>query len=97
MKNKVTIIGAGMGNPNRLISLRQAADKARDNGHKNLGQAVLVSDAFFPFPDNIEMANSEGIKHIVEPGGSIKDQAVIDKANEFNMSMVFTGRRHFRH
>ncbi len=95
--NGVTMLGAGMGNPNRLISIRQAVDKAHENGHKDLSQAVLVSDAFFPFADNIEIAKSAGIKHIIQPGGSIKDKDVITACNDADIAMVFTGRRHFRH
>jgi len=92
-----SIVGAGMGNPNRLISVAQSIDKARENGVENLGEALLVSDAFFPFGDNIEATSKAGIKFIVQPGGSIKDQEVIDACNQTGTSMVFTGRRHFRH
>jgi phosphoribosylaminoimidazolecarboxamide formyltransferase/IMP cyclohydrolase len=62
-----------------------------------LEDSVLISDAFFPFRDSIEAANEYGVKHIVEPGGSIRDQEVIDACNEFDIAMVFTGRRHFKH
>lgn len=92
-----SMIGAGMGNPNRLISMRQAVDKARENGHTDLSQAVLVSDAFFPFADNIGIAKEAGIRHIIQPGGSIKDKDVITACNDAGIAMVFTGRRHFRH
>ena len=91
------LIGAGMGNPNRLISLEQSVLKAKENGLEDFSDCVLISDAFFPFKDNIEMANEFGIKNIVQPGGSIKDQEVIDCCDELGISMVFTGRRHFRH
>lgn len=93
----ISMIGAGMGNPNRLISMKQAVEKTQENGHKDLSQAVLVSDAFFPFADNIEIAKSAGIRHIIQPGGSIKDKDVISACNDAEISMVFTGRRHFRH
>ncbi|RLA63366.1 MAG: bifunctional phosphoribosylaminoimidazolecarboxamide formyltransferase/IMP cyclohydrolase PurH [Epsilonproteobacteria bacterium] len=96
-ENGFSIIGAGMGNPNRLISVAQSIEKARENGVENLSEALLVSDAFFPFADNIEATSKAGIKFIVQPGGSIKDQNVIDACNETGTSMVFTGRRHFRH
>ena len=92
-----SMIGAGMGNPNRLVSMRQAVEKAHENGHKNLSDAVLVSDAFFPFPDNIAIAAGAGIRYIVQPGGSINDKDVISACEEQDISMAFTGRRHFRH
>jgi phosphoribosylaminoimidazolecarboxamide formyltransferase/IMP cyclohydrolase len=97
MDNGLSLIGAGMGNPNRLISLTQATDKARENGHTDLKDAVLISDAFFPFQDTVEAAHSEGILNIVQPGGSIRDEEVITRANELGVTMAFTGRRHFRH
>ncbi|MGM0421734.1 MAG: bifunctional phosphoribosylaminoimidazolecarboxamide formyltransferase/IMP cyclohydrolase [Pseudomonadota bacterium] len=95
--NGMALIGAGMGNPNRLISLHQAVDKARDNGHEDLSDVVLISDAFFPFADNIEIAAGAGIKFIIQPGGSIKDDQVIAACDTHNIAMSFTGRRHFRH
>jgi phosphoribosylaminoimidazolecarboxamide formyltransferase/IMP cyclohydrolase len=91
------LLGAGMGNPNRLVSLDQAVEKARENGHDNLSQAILISDAFFPFRDNIDKANGFGIKAIIQPGGSIKDSEVISACEEFGISMMLTGMRHFRH
>jgi phosphoribosylaminoimidazolecarboxamide formyltransferase/IMP cyclohydrolase len=90
------LAGAGMGNPNRLISTKQAIDKASENKIA-ASECFLVSDAFFPFPDNVELATEHGIKLIVQPGGSIKDQAVIDACNAHDVSMCFTGHRHFRH
>ncbi len=93
----LSMIGAGMGNPNRLISMQQAFEKARENGHFDLSEAVLVSDAFFPFTDNIGTAASAKIRYIIQPGGSIKDKDVIQACDEANISMAFTGRRHFRH
>ncbi|MCK5518756.1 MAG: bifunctional phosphoribosylaminoimidazolecarboxamide formyltransferase/IMP cyclohydrolase [Alphaproteobacteria bacterium] len=92
-----SMIGAGMGNPNRVVSMRQAVEKARENGHKDLSEAILVSDAFFPFPDNIDIAEEAGIRYIVQPGGSIKDKDVIQACDEAEIAMTFTGRRHFRH
>jgi len=91
------LVGAGMGNPNRLISTQQALEKAKENGEEDFSELILISDAFFPFADNIELAHRAGITHIVQPGGSIKDRDVIKKCNELGMSMIFTGRRHFRH
>lgn len=92
-----SMIGAGMGNPNRLVSMKQAVEKAHENGHKDLSEAVLVSDAFFPFPDNIGVAAAAGIRYIVQPGGSVKDKEVIAACNDSDIAMTFTGRRHFRH
>jgi len=57
----------------------------------------MASDAFFPFPDCVEIANNAGIKNVIQPGGSIKDQLSIDYCNENNVSMVMTGTRHFKH
>jgi phosphoribosylaminoimidazolecarboxamide formyltransferase / IMP cyclohydrolase len=93
----MSMIGAGMGNPNRLVSMKQAVEKARDNGHASLKDCVLVSDAFFPFADNIGIAAAAGIRYIVQPGGSVKDKDVIQACEEQDIAMAFTGRRHFRH
>ena len=92
------LTGAGMGQPNRLDSLRQLTIP-RFNMKEGVGieESVLISDAFFPFRDSIEAANEFGIKYIVEPGGSIRDQEVIDACDEFGIAMVFTGTRHFKH
>jgi len=92
------LTGAGMGQPNRLDSLRHLT-MPRFNMKEGvkLQESVLISDAFFPFRDSIEAANEYGVKYIVEPGGSIRDQEVIDACNEFGIAMVFTGRRHFKH
>ena len=87
------LVGMGAGQPNRVVSVhlsqRTAGDKARGS--------VLASDAFFPFPDNIELAAEAGVKAIVQPGGSIRDSEVIEAANAAGLAMVFTGVRHFRH
>lgn len=93
----ISIAGAGMGNPNRLISVIQASDKARENGYDSCEDLLLISDAFFPFRDNIDLAHKLGIKSIIQPGGSIKDKEVIGACNEYGISMGFTGMRHFRH
>jgi phosphoribosylaminoimidazolecarboxamide formyltransferase/IMP cyclohydrolase len=93
----VRLVGAGMGNPNRLISTMQAIDKFKENGHSSMDGVLLVSDAFFPFRDNIDLANEHGIKLVLQPGGSIRDEEVIAACNEFGMSMATTGYRHFRH
>ncbi len=91
------LVGAGMGQPNRLDSIRALAGPRAKEKKVKMEHLVLVSDAFFPFADGIEAAYAEGIRHIVQPGGSIKDNEVIAKANELGMHMAFTGRRHFRH
>ena len=87
------LVGMGAGQPNRVVSVhlsqRTAGDKARGS--------VLASDAFFPFPDNIELAAEAGVKAIVQPGGSIRDSEVIEAANSAGLAMVFTRVRHFRH
>jgi phosphoribosylaminoimidazolecarboxamide formyltransferase/IMP cyclohydrolase len=92
------LTGAGMGQPNRLDSLRHLT-MPRFNTKKGLAieNSVLISDAFFPFRDSIEAANEYGVKFIVEPGGSIRDNEVIEACNEFGIAMAFTGRRHFKH
>jgi phosphoribosylaminoimidazolecarboxamide formyltransferase/IMP cyclohydrolase len=92
------LTGAGMGQPNRLDSLRHLTMPRfnRKEGLK-IENSVLISDAFFPFRDSIEAANEYGVKYIVEPGGSIRDREVIDACNEFGIAMLFTGRRHFKH
>lgn len=92
------LTGAGMGQPNRLDSLRQLTiPRFEQKSGLSIAESVLISDAFFPFRDSIEVANNFGIKYIVEPGGSIRDQEVIDACNEFGIAMLFTGTRHFRH
>ena len=88
-----TLVGMGAGQPNRLVSVHLSQ---RIAGEKAPG-SVLASDAFFPFPDNVELAAAAGVTAIVQPGGSIRDQEVIAAANQHNLVMVFTGVRHFRH
>ena len=92
VKNK-SIIGLGTGQPNRINSIEIAAKVA--GGKSN--NSVLASDAFFPFADNVQLAHSIGVKSIIQPGGSIRDLEVVDLANKLNISMVFTGIRHFKH
>ncbi|MFQ5857854.1 MAG: bifunctional phosphoribosylaminoimidazolecarboxamide formyltransferase/IMP cyclohydrolase [Anaerolineae bacterium] len=88
-----TTVGIGAGQPSRVDSVKLAAWKA---GEKARG-AVMASDAFFPFPDGIEEAAAAGITAVIQPGGSIRDEQVIETANARNIAMVFTGMRHFRH
>ena len=90
------LVGAGMGQPNRLDCIRAlAGPRAAQKG--KVDDLVLISDAFFPFADGVEAAHEAGIKFIVQPGGSIRDEEVIAAADKLGMAMVFTGRRHFRH
>ena len=91
------LIGAGMGNPNRLISVEQAVSRAASNGVKDFQNIVAVSDAFFPFKDGVELFAKYGIMNIIQPGGSIRDSEVINACNRLGMKMIFTGRRHFSH
>ena len=86
-------LGVGAGQMNRVGSVKIALDQAGDSSKG----AYLASDAFFPFPDSIEEAAKAGIRAIVQPGGSLKDAAVIEAANRLNIIMVFTHRRHFQH
>jgi len=91
------LVGAGMGQPNRIDSLRALAGPRAREKEGSLEELLLVSDAFFPFADGIEAAGELGIKYVVQPGGSIRDEEVIAAADRWKMSMAFTGRRHFRH
>lgn len=90
------LLAAGTGQTSRVDALRQAIHKAKSFGFSLKG-AVMASDAFFPFPDCVEIAAEEGVTAIVQPGGSIKDQLSIDVANEKGIAMVATGIRHFKH
>lgn len=90
------LIGMGCGQTSRVDALKQAITKARALGFELKG-AVMASDAFFPFPDCVEIADAEGITAVIQPGGSIKDQLSIDYCDAHDMSMVMTGTRHFKH
>ncbi|MEP2935999.1 MAG: bifunctional phosphoribosylaminoimidazolecarboxamide formyltransferase/IMP cyclohydrolase [Gilvibacter sp.] len=94
-KNK-QLCASGTGQTSRVDALRQAIDKANSFSF-DLDGAVMASDAFFPFPDCVEIANKAGINAVIQPGGSIKDQLSTDYCNANSMSMVFTGTRHFKH
>lgn len=87
------MVGMGTGQPNRVNSVKLALDQAKERAKG----AILASDAFFPFPDNVLTAAKVGIKVILQPGGSINDQDVISAAKKHKMTMVFTGVRHFKH
>ncbi len=90
------LLASGVGQTSRVDALKQAIEKA--NSFKmDLKGAVMASDAFFPFPDCVEIADSAGIKAVIQPGGSIKDSDSIDYCNKHDMAMVFTGTRHFKH
>lgn len=92
------LTGAGMGQPNRLDSLRWlTVPRFNQKEDIKIEDAVLISDAFFPFADSIEEAEKAGVKNIVQPGGSIRDDEVIKACDEKGIAMVFTGKRHFRH
>jgi phosphoribosylaminoimidazolecarboxamide formyltransferase / IMP cyclohydrolase len=95
VKNK-QLYASGTGQTSRVDALNQAIEKANNFGF-NLDGASMASDAFFPFPDCVEIANNAGIKNVIQPGGSIKDQLSIDYCNNNNVSMVMTGTRHFKH
>jgi phosphoribosylaminoimidazolecarboxamide formyltransferase/IMP cyclohydrolase len=90
------LIAAGTGQTSRGDALKQAIAKAHEFGHE-LKDAVMASDAFFPFADSVEIAHKEGIKAVIQPGGSVRDKDSIDFCNENNMIMVMTGVRHFKH
>ena len=90
------LCASGTGQTSRVDALRQAIEKAKSFNF-NLEGAVMASDAFFPFPDCVEIADKAGITAVIQPGGSIKDQLSIDYCNENEMAMVFTGTRHFKH
>ena len=100
------LLGMGAGQPNRLESLKIALKKAAENikrlfGEETLyqvmGKAVLASDAFFPFADNIEHLQQYQLKNVIQPGGSIRDKEVIEACDQYGISMIFTATRHFLH
>ena len=86
-------VGVGAGQMNRVNSARIACEQA---GEKAVG-AVAASDAFMPFPDSLEVCAAAGVTAVIQPGGSVRDEEVIAKADELGVAMVFTGHRHFRH
>ncbi len=91
-----TLISSGTGQTSRVDALQQAVEKAKHFGF-DLNGASMASDAFFPFPDCVQLAKEAGVTAVIQPGGSIKDQLSIDYCNENNLAMVFTGTRHFKH
>ena len=94
-KNKMTL-GVGAGQMSRVVSTKIAFMKAEEEG-LDVTNCVLASDAFFPFRDNIDLAAEKGVSHIIQPGGSVKDEEVIEAAEENNLTMTLTGVRHFKH
>jgi len=90
------LLSSGVGQTSRVDALRQAIEKAKSFGF-DLNGAVMASDAFFPFPDCVEIANNEGIKSVIQPGGSIRDKLSVEYCDNHEMSMVITGFRHFKH
>jgi len=90
------LIASGVGQTSRVDALKQAIKKA-ESFDLDLKDAVMASDAFFPFPDCVEIADQEGIKAVIQPGGSIRDKDSINYCDEHGMAMVFTGIRHFKH
>ena len=91
-----TLISMGCGQTSRIDALKQAIDKAKNFGFDIKG-SVLASEAFFPFPDCVELGGEMGVSAVIHPGGSKNDQASIDMADKYNMAMVMTGFRHFKH
>ena len=96
LSKNLQLLASGTGQTSRVDALNQAIEKAK-RFNFNLDGAVMASDAFFPFPDCVEIASKSGIKSVIQPGGSIKDDLSIEFCNNNNMSMVMTGIRHFKH
>ena len=90
------LIGMGCGQTSRVDACKQAIDKAKRMGFDVKG-AVMASDAFFPFPDCVEIAHKDGVTSVIQPGGSIKDNLSIEFCDAHGLSMVMTGTRHFKH
>jgi phosphoribosylaminoimidazolecarboxamide formyltransferase/IMP cyclohydrolase len=96
LAKNLQLCASGTGQTSRVDALNQAIHKAQSFNF-DLKGAVMASDAFFPFPDCVEIADNAGITAVIQPGGSIKDALSIDYCNAHNVSMVFTGTRHFKH
>jgi len=94
--NSNQLLAVGAGQMSRVDSVKIGIRKVNEAG-LNLDGSILASDAFFPFSDSIELAAAAGVRVIIQPGGSVKDQDVIDKANELGLVMAFTNKRHFYH
>ena len=96
LAKNLQLISSGTGQTSRVDALKQAIEKSK-NFKFDLNGSVMASDAFFPFPDCVEIAHKSGVCSVIQPGGSIKDNLSIDYCNENNISMVLTGIRHFKH
>ncbi len=96
LANEGQLLASGVGQTSRVDALKQAIEKAAAFGFSLQG-SVMASDAFFPFPDCVEIASQYGVVAVIQPGGSVKDQDSINFCDQHNMSMVFTGTRHFKH
>jgi phosphoribosylaminoimidazolecarboxamide formyltransferase/IMP cyclohydrolase len=95
VKNK-QLVASGVGQTSRVDALKQSIEKATTFSF-DLKGAVMASDAFFPFADSVEIASKAGIKAVIQPGGSVRDNDSIDFCNNNDMAMAFTGFRHFKH
>ena len=95
LTKKLSTLGIGIGQTNRLASAKIAIEQMKKNFPKT--QALLASDGFFPFPDIIKLCAKNNISGIIQPGGSINDELVIEEAEKNNIPMAFTGTRHFKH
>ena len=93
LARNLATVGIGGGQPSRVDAVKIAVSKADWHARG----AVMASDAFFPFPDGIEEAAKAGVTAVIQPGGSVNDDAVIEAADTAGLAMVFTGRRHFKH
>jgi phosphoribosylaminoimidazolecarboxamide formyltransferase/IMP cyclohydrolase len=93
LAKKHAMVGMGAGQPSRVVSVEVALRKAGERAPLS----VMASDAYFPFPDGIQIAAQAGVTAIIQPGGSIRDEMAIEVADRHHMAMVFTGRRHFKH
>ena len=93
LAKQLSTVGVGPGQLSRVVAVEVAVRKAGENARL----AVMASDAYFPFPDGIEVAARAGVTAIIQPGGSMRDAMMIDTANKHRMAMLFTGRRHFKH
>ena len=91
------VLAVGAGQQSRVDAVKVAVDKLNEHHPEFAGELFMASDGFFPFPDNIEFAGDAGVSAIISPGGSVKDEEVIDAANDHGITMVFTGQRVFDH
>ena len=96
LTNNMKTLGIGAGQMSRIDSVKIANRKSKEND-LNLNGSIMASDAFFPFSDSLELAAENGVVGVIQPGGSIKDNEIIDAANKLNLFMIFTGERHFVH